>query len=546
MIRTLAALLLTCLATVAHADGKVFHQHNAADVVIPDQAAIIHFADGIETLVIDTRFQSDAQPTEQTAVAPEVDPDATATPYAWVVPLPAVPTEVFPVSHGTFNTLRSIFQPRVRTAPPSIGWFAVALTGVLVVLGVGQRSSAARVLALIGLVVTVIAALLLPALEGARAAGGLPAAAVTIHDQQTIGAYDTVIISAAATDPDAPSDLVAWLDDHGFTVDPGARAAIAAYVADGWCFVASRLRTDASPREAQAPHPLGFRFPVAQPVYPLRLTATHGRSVAVDLYVFAEGSAAAPGFEVRRSGATEYPDEPRQWWSRSTIVVGHEELRPLAAAAPVATQLSGTLTPEAMAQDATLAIGPFMPFRNEVRTPEAARVLTFNVGSVVLLVLTLVIYVLARQIELKPPHFLAACLLPIAISTLFGLAMHSAIPTIKTTTVSRAWTLGRNVDRLNEALAGELARRGGVPDDAAALAGLIETIFADDRALDEWTRTNPFTGRPRIIEASPGNLGLVTQADGVHLVLHDGAGMTWVSEAPLSDIEDGAQSRPPA
>lgn len=85
----------TIVATrAALADGMVVPEVFFPKVEIPNQQALIHCADGIERLVIETSFLGEG------------------TNFAWVVPLPAAP-EVKPVSEGFFINLRQTFQPRL-------------------------------------------------------------------------------------------------------------------------------------------------------------------------------------------------------------------------------------------------------------------------------------------------------------------------------------------------------------------------------------------------------------------------------------------------
>lgn len=90
----LAASIATIAAPAAHADGKVFPRFDAS-AHIPDQQALIHYADGIETLAIETRFEG------------------TGTEFAWIVPSPRVP-EVSATTTGVFPTLREITRPQLH------------------------------------------------------------------------------------------------------------------------------------------------------------------------------------------------------------------------------------------------------------------------------------------------------------------------------------------------------------------------------------------------------------------------------------------------
>lgn len=85
--RLLLALLAELVSLPVWADGKVFPPvATPAEVTIPDQRALISWANGMERLIIETRLAG------------------SGTNFAWVVPLPSRPT-VEPATSGLFPTL---------------------------------------------------------------------------------------------------------------------------------------------------------------------------------------------------------------------------------------------------------------------------------------------------------------------------------------------------------------------------------------------------------------------------------------------------------
>jgi hypothetical protein len=88
------SFVVVLLPLALFGDGKVFPPTAYPDVQIPDQRALIHFADGAETLVIETSFVGQG------------------TNFAWVVPVPSVP-KIEEASTGLFPTLQTIFHPKV-------------------------------------------------------------------------------------------------------------------------------------------------------------------------------------------------------------------------------------------------------------------------------------------------------------------------------------------------------------------------------------------------------------------------------------------------
>jgi hypothetical protein len=96
MDRFLPWLALLLMTPSVWGDGMVMHATAVpVEVRIPDQRALIQFSNGLERLVIETRFTG------------------AGTNFAWVVPLPSPPI-IEEASAGLFPTLQSLFQPRHR------------------------------------------------------------------------------------------------------------------------------------------------------------------------------------------------------------------------------------------------------------------------------------------------------------------------------------------------------------------------------------------------------------------------------------------------
>lgn len=86
-MKTLLLFLCVLSSWRLQADGKVFSPTAVpTEVRIPDQRALLSWSNGVERLVIETRFVG------------------AGTNFAWVVPLPSRPV-VEPASRGLFPTL---------------------------------------------------------------------------------------------------------------------------------------------------------------------------------------------------------------------------------------------------------------------------------------------------------------------------------------------------------------------------------------------------------------------------------------------------------
>ncbi len=336
MRRVILAGLIVLLVSAprAAADGMVFIEQAVSEdsARMPDQAALITFADGEQTLAIETRFI------------------ASGAEFGWVVPLPSRPV-VSPATRGTFPSLRAVFAPRVRSGPP-IGVVATLLVvgAILLALLVGVRIP--MIAWLIGLACA--AWWFLPGLGTTR---GLPSgsdASVEIVDRTILDDFEVTTI--ASKDPGA---LRAWLAEHSFKTPPQAIPVIDDYVARGWVFACTRLRAKADTTAPRTPQPLVFRFATREPVYPMRLTGVrNGGPLALDLYVFGPGTASVPGLSVRASGPVVIQPHGRAAPPRNgSIGIAHAAIGALVAGAPCATHLSGTLSPEQLAADMPISFG---------------------------------------------------------------------------------------------------------------------------------------------------------------------------------------------
>jgi hypothetical protein len=338
------------LPAPAVGDGKVFPaiDHKA---LIPDQQAIIHFKDGRQTLVIETRFEG------------------TGTEFAWIVPVPANP-QIRAASTGVMPTVRAMMRPeleRMRGAKLLFGILAVS-TLVTILMLVTQGSVGARVTLGLLMWAVVVGAVLFPGLGRPRGPGG---EGVVVLDRRIVGSYETATLSART-----PDELLSWLKENGYRADAESAPAIADYIGRGWVFVVSRLRLDSASGEPLTPHPLAMTFDSPRAVYPVRLTGTGSRELKLELFVVGERMAAARGMRVAAchslvrvapfDGTVYLPSSPEGAYhgpvERLSLgaavgterLFNHPELVELFGDAKVITKLSGTFTPRQMRSDITL------------------------------------------------------------------------------------------------------------------------------------------------------------------------------------------------
>jgi hypothetical protein len=104
--------------------------------------------------------------------------------------------------------------------------------------------------------------------EGAAAGGAAPAgaAAVTLLERRTLGPFD--VSTLAASDANA---LGTWLQTHGYNLPEGLAPVVEPYVAQGWYYIAVRLRPGQGETLAGTLDPLWVTFPSEQIIYPMRV-----------------------------------------------------------------------------------------------------------------------------------------------------------------------------------------------------------------------------------------------------------------------------------
>ena len=401
ILRVCILALVTILPFVASADGIVFSEIAYAMPQIPDQRALIQYADGTETLVIETSFVGQG------------------TNFAWVVFLPAVP-EIEPVSTGLFPTLQIVFQPKVVLSVKHY-WLILPMAAVAIWLKRRVQSEGPFVI----LVLSYAACLLLAVSNSlnvrttAASTSSSPVGNVCVLNRQEVGLFDTVTIQSG--DPVA---LMVWLNRNGFATPTNIAPVVADYVREGWVFAAARLRRDDAAVTPQATHPLAFTFKTRKPVYPLRLTAKGTASCRIDLYVFGPGGAAVPGFSVRRSETPTYgPIEGSVRLQPGELRIRNRELAKWVDGSPVATKLSAVLDRAGMARDAYVSWRSSRPAGGAVYSTWSALTMSANGSAFVYMVLAAFRWRQSRLPEPRrfDPRRWGRWVAPVAVTTGIGL-----------------------------------------------------------------------------------------------------------------------------
>lgn len=390
------------------ADGMVVPEVSYPVVAIPDQQALIHHADGVERLVIETSFRG------------------AGTNFAWVVPLPS-PPQVKPLPEHFFTSLQRAFQPRLtyRVAPYYAGILLVCALGFLgckclradavrpgdfalclliaFVAGVMGRHVAFGVLGLLMALClrflasapTTFALLLLIGTGfstgltllpgtyglfffttmGGEASDPDRAGSVEVVSVQRAGLFDVTTIRGTTTD-----GVLQWLESNGYQPHHSAGAAIDDYVRQGWVFVAAKARRRPAEPQTSTLHPLGFTFATPAPVYPTRLTAVGNERCLMHLYVFGNQRATARHFTVVRCDRLEARPSVAPAQVKPGLRIEDPDALEWIGRSTVGTKLSGTLSAGQMRDDVWIKPRFYWKSGAHVYSPTGAAQVALNVA----------------------------------------------------------------------------------------------------------------------------------------------------------------------
>jgi hypothetical protein len=121
---------------------------------------------------------------------------------------------------------------------------------------------------------------------------------VTVIAEEVVGPYETVQLSS--TDPNALND---WLTSHGYNIPADVEPVMAAYVSEGFDFLALRLIPG---QGIDAMQPVRITTPGASPILPLRMVAAGtGARTAITLWIIGEGRYEPTNFNVETLSAVD-------------------------------------------------------------------------------------------------------------------------------------------------------------------------------------------------------------------------------------------------
>ncbi|MFH1421618.1 MAG: DUF2330 domain-containing protein [Planctomycetota bacterium] len=222
------------------ADGGFYrpiYSTNLEDPSMPSQQAIIIYDEGVETLIVSSEYSG--EPEE----------------FAWVLPLPSVPSDIDVASDNIFSGIRELTQPEII-----ISYGSKLYSGVHGGFGCGCSASESDI--------------------------NDKSVEVTIISQLHIGYYEITTVSSESSDA-----LLEWFDTNEFywpdTTE--ANTVLEDLCAENWVFVCTKIVPESDSYVSGKTMPLQVIFNADKIIYPMRMTAlSNTDEIEITLYIFAE------------------------------------------------------------------------------------------------------------------------------------------------------------------------------------------------------------------------------------------------------------------
>jgi len=511
-LRMILWLVVAYLTTLSprnvYADGK-FYPDKAYKVppAIPSQRAILVYRKGIEKLIIESALDGQGQE------------------FGWIIPLSSKPTEFEKVSPGLIKTLSLAIQPKIThdlTKTLENLYIIAASIGLWCLLILAKKPKKLPAMFLL-LLVFIASILLMPTLHKAgRGGGGLDSGiipGVKVHDIQKIGSYELAVLEA-----DSSKALDKWLEINGFAgLMEKDIAIISDYIKNGWYFVAAKLR-----REGEGysrPHPLAMSFATDKAIYPIRLTATVGSKVYLELFVISDKQARCKRLALELSD--QYHFTEKTWrnpvgteffagFTGKTYHqnIGHPNAQKHMWDGCVLSKLCGTLKPSEMDEDIVLQLKPAEPYQKRYYSQRGAREIglaaCLGVWCILPVVLTGIFYGKIKKENGRKFYLLRIIIPAVLFSLIVWPTAYGLVPKVKVET-ERGHFYNYYGVHLMLSIGDERAKEyiDFHEMDKKAIEARIREYF------DFRISRNIFTGERIRLEDSPGNFTILEDERGI-------------------------------
>jgi hypothetical protein len=256
---------------------------------------------------------------------------------------------------------------------------------------------------------------------------------------------------------------------------------------------------------------------VAQPVYPMKLTASAESNTRVELLVIANSMAGAEGFRrvaadrfLRRGDKGGWGSEPFYRSQRTWLTIGSLDIGDLMWPGCCVTKLTATLSPDEMDRDVDIAMTPLTPHRDRVFSERGRRERGLTIlmsGAAIVILLVALGFGGGRRASRREILGMGAVAVLVLVVT--GAAYLSTDVIVVESGRNVGWVPMRvHVDCCRIAVE-DLVEAGilheGLSDEV--LATLPEMIVENDATMSR-SIDNPLTGERMRFERSPGNFSV--------------------------------------
>jgi hypothetical protein len=487
----------------ALADGIYIPQRAVPKIPeIPAQRAALAWKDGTETLLISSSLDSPSQS------------------LGWIIPLPAVPSEIEKTTPGALKTLDFCIQPRI-TFDLSRELIEAIVVCFVVCLAIGtllfRRQEFTKVM-IIYMILIIYGGIMLPAIGSSGSSSANTAGKIIVESSTMVGSYDIKILRAEKT-----GDLQSWLDENEFAaLPPAAEKTITDYISQGWVFAAIRLTRAES--GLGSPHPIKLVFKSLEPVYPMRLTALAGGSPKLEIFVFADSRATCnllemefcDRFSKKQLSNTSDTERPAYFEGDNTdLKIGHAALCEMMWNGCVLTKLSGDVTAESMTDDIRLRWQPFSAYQHHYYTSKGAWQIVWTVFiwmSGAWLLITMILWrKRIRQSGGTRSYLTRVLLPPIAVFALCGWILHANLPRIDDADVHIIRYSPGYWYRLVGDLEGHIKNNPEILQKSELEIGEYLSSCVNKTNITDDIKPNRLSGGKILVEDSPGNFTVEKQ-----------------------------------
>jgi hypothetical protein len=491
----------SCLCSMGSADGCKFPERAIATMPsINAQSALVVYRDGIETLIIESTY------------------DTQSKTVGWVLPLPAEPTDLVVADSGLLKSLVLAVQPTVKNEFPGLPEVPIIIIALalpyLLTFRIKDPTKRSHCRAVgLGATATLVLFLMFffsPTLGGEKFTELGQSDGLTELSSQRVGNYDVTILKA-----DTPAALSQWLDGNGLRkLDDRAKAIVADYIDEGWVFsVALLTRNTDGPA---TPHPIAATFPTDEPIYPMRLTALAETTMHLELFVIADQRAVADGLDTFAADRYNPMPPSREGIAQSYYAasvgrrnIGHPEAIQRMWPGCVVTRLSGRITPSEMDQDIFITQKSLKGrYRATVYSAKwkSGAVLTASVAALIVMLLAVAITYEGGR---RPTRQEKRILLGIAVVLLLAVvALQVLLPVVNTVTQHPRWMMDPRV--------------GPMEAPMAIYEDKLTAMMTDNEILEHINAYMP-DDTPAILERSPGNIFILREDGKVFVCAYDEA-----------------------